>query len=135
MLQIQAKITELLEEGQMVAVASVDLSAAFDVVNHDLLYVRLRRSKVPEDVIDLIKSWLTDRTGFVECGSESSEFFKIPYGTVQGSVLGPILFSILIAPMLDKFDATAYADDSYLVKGANTIDELKIQIQISITEL
>jgi len=135
MLQIQAKISEMLENNLQVAVASIDLSAAFDLVDHNLLYMRLARAGLPGDVIDLIKVWLTDRTGYVECGSEVSEFFKITYGTVQGSVLGPVLFSIYIAPMLEKFDATAYADDSYLIRGENNITDLKESIQKSLKEL
>jgi hypothetical protein len=49
----------------------------------------------------------------VEVDGESSEFFLIQEGTVQGSVLGPILFNLFMRPLLEKVNGPAYADDSY----------------------
>jgi len=58
MLQIQAKITDILESGKQVALISLDLSAVFDAVNHKLLLKRLKEVRISTDVQELLKSWL-----------------------------------------------------------------------------
>jgi len=125
MLQIQAKICEALENENLVAMISLDLSAAFDVVNHTLLMKRLNDSNLPSDVIDLIGQWLKNREAYVEIGGDTSNFFKVDKGTVQGSVLGPILFAIYVKDLLDIEPVTIYADDNYLVCTGN--DELNLR--------
>ena len=98
---------------EYVAVASLDLSAAFDVVNVDLLLKRLKIMGMPEDLVKLLTSWLTDRAAYVEVDGECSEYFLVQEGTVQGSVLGLILFNLFIRPLLETANCPAYADHSY----------------------
>jgi len=74
-LQIQAKIADLLEDNNTVGIVSLDLTAAFDVVDHELLFKRMSRAGLPNDVIILVREWLTNRTAYVECGNDTSEFF------------------------------------------------------------
>jgi hypothetical protein len=98
---------------EYVAVASLDLSAAFDVVNVDLLLKRLEKMGIPKDLTKILTSWLKDRAAYVEVDGELSEFFLVTEGTVQGSVLGPVLFNLFLKPLLEKTNSPAYADDSY----------------------
>ena len=95
---IQSRVAALMDQDQYVAVASLDLSAAFDVVNVDLLLVRLRKKGLPTDVVKLLESWLKDRQSYVEVRNCCSQYFGSDDGTVQGSILGPILFSLFISP-------------------------------------
>jgi hypothetical protein len=67
--EIQSRVSALMDQDQYVAMASLDLSAAFDVVNVDLLLVRLRKMGLPTDVINLLESWLKDRQCYVEVRS------------------------------------------------------------------
>ena len=76
--------------------ASVDLSAAFDLVNIDLLMERLRIIGLPGDVVDLIRDWLRDRFLYVEIGDLTSVLHDINSGTIQGLILGPILYAIYV---------------------------------------
>ena len=93
--------------------ASVDLSAAFDVVNIDLLMKRLRILGLPGDVLSLIETWLRKRLFYVDINGEVSKFYEINYGTIQGSILGPILYAIYVSPLFDLTELCNFADDNF----------------------
>ena len=109
-----------MDEDQYVAMASLDLSAAFDVINIDLLLKRLEIMGMPGDLISLLESWLRDRLCYVEVRNNCSEYYNSNCGTVQGSILGPVLFNLYLSPLLEKEEMTSYADDSYLIKASKT---------------
>ena len=69
--------------------SSIDLSAAFDVVNVELLIKRLRIIGMPNDVIELITIWLEQRYYYVSLDTGNSYVRSSTVGTVQGSILGP----------------------------------------------
>jgi len=135
LLKIQTKIVEELESGKIVGMISLDLSSAFDVVDHDLLVQRMKTAKIPNDVIDLVSCWLSDRSAYVECETKTSFFYRVEKGTVQGSVLGPVLFAIFIAPLLNSFNSTMFADDNYVIETATNINDLKVKIQQKTTSI
>jgi hypothetical protein len=81
---------------------------------------------LPRDVISLLESWLKDRQCYVEVRNSCSQYFDSNDGTVQGSILGPILFSLFVSPLLEKEDVMSYADDNYLIRG-NKIKEVALQ--------
>ena len=75
----------------------LDLSAAFDTVDHDKLLEILEREIGIEGVaLSWFRSFLKGRTQKVKIGDEYSELSELLYGVAQGSVLGPILFKIYI---------------------------------------
>ena len=131
--EIQSRVAALMDQDEYVAMASMDLSAAFDVVNVELLLSRLKIMGLPEDVINLLQSWLTNRICYVEVRNSCSQYYETYAGTVQGSVLGPVLFSLFVSPLLEKEDIISYADDSYVVRGSRSkqtaIQRLQFQIQ------
>jgi hypothetical protein len=133
--EIQSRVAALMDQDQYVAMASLDLSAAFDVVNVDLLLLRLRKMGLPIDVINLLESWLKDRQCYVEVRSSCSRYFDSDEGTVQGSILGPILFSLFISPLLKKEDMISYADDSYLIRGNKNKDLALQRLQFQIKKV
>ena len=55
-----------MDKGHYVAVASLDLSAAFDVININLLLTRMGKMGIALDVVDLTSAWLSDRSAYVE---------------------------------------------------------------------
>jgi hypothetical protein len=130
---IQSRVAALMDQQEYVAMASLDLSAAFDVVNVDLLLARLRKMGLPTDVINLLAAWLRGRQCYVEVRNCCSQYFGSEDGTVQGSILGPILFSLFISPLLEKEDLISYADDSYLIRSNKSkeiaLQRLKFQMQ------
>ena len=96
--------------------ASLDLSAAFDVVNIGLLLKRLKIIGLPPDIIKLIKIWLENRYFYVNIGNDNSYMTSSNTGTVQGSTLGPILYAIYVSPLFDLEKITNYADDNYVIR-------------------
>ena len=106
--------------------ASIDLSAAFDVVNIDLLMVWLRKIGLPSDVVSLIDVWLRDRYFYVEIADLTSCLFEINSGTIQGSILGPIIYAIYVSPLFDLADLSNFADCNFIL----TFNKIKIQAKI-----
>ena len=114
-IQLQSLIARALDEDNHALMASIDLSAAFDVVNIDLLMVRLRKIGLPGDVVALIDVWLRDRYFYVEVAGLNSCFYEINSGTIQGSILGPILYAIYVSPLFDLTDLSNFADDNFIL--------------------
>ena len=125
-LEIQSKIAAICDEGKCAAMSSLDLSAAFDVVNRPLLIRRLRVIGLPESIVTLIQDWLTDRLAYCEVGGVTSMMRMIEEGTIQGSILGPLLFAIFVSPLWDIIEATSFADDNYIInEGRDVVDSLQ----------
>ena len=72
----------------------LDLSAAFDTVDHSILVNRLRNDYgLCEKAFDWLESYLTDRYQSVHSRDNPSDYTKLNFVVSQGSVLGPLLFS------------------------------------------
>jgi hypothetical protein len=121
-LALQSIISRAIDEKNYVAVASLDLSAAFEVVDRTLLNERLKIMGLPDDVRKLIEDWLSSRCSYVVAYGHTTYMEESNTGTVQGSVLGPILFSLFIRPVNDIEEITTYADDNYVYKIGGDID-------------
>ena len=98
----------------------LDLSAAFDTIDHSILLSRLTSFYgISGSALDLVRSYLTDRTQSVVLNNCSSPPTSINTGVPQGSVLGPLLFSLYIYPISQIFYNYAisfhiYADDTQI---------------------
>ena len=66
------------------------------------------------EFLHLILSYISDRSQYVQIGSNKSCHKKINFGVPQGSILGPILFNIYVSDMKNEFDSPCiqYADDT-----------------------
>jgi len=135
LLEIQNRISRNINRGKYHEMISLDLSAAFDMVNHEILVERMKTAGLPNDIINILKNWLTGRKAYVECGWEVSDLFPVTDGTVQGSVLGPILFAIFVRPMSEMFECTSFADDSYIDDGDYNLELLVQRLQSNATRL
>jgi len=114
-LTLQNIIASAMDEDCYVAVASMDLTAAFDVLNVDLLLKRLDIMGIPNDILQLITAWLKNRLAYVEVGSSCSDYYPVDFGSGQGSILGPVLFNYYMAPLVIERRLLTYADDNYQV--------------------
>ena len=112
---LQSIISRATDENNFVIMASLDLSAAFDLVNVELLIKRLRVMGLPIDLVKMISIWLTDRKQYVEISGLSSAILDLDSGTVQGSILGPLLYAIFVSPLFDLANLTNFADDNFIV--------------------
>ena len=87
-------------KGPVTALTLLDLSAAFDTIDHTILLDRLNGYYgISELALGWFKSYQSGRTHSVKVGSTLSHPVGLQYGVPQGSVLGPILFSLYTNPI------------------------------------
>ena len=115
-LTLQSIIAREMDKDCYVAMSSLDLSAAFDLVNLNLLIKRLRIMGIPNDLIQLLEIWLRQRSFYVEANGQNSTILETNVGTIQGSILGPILYALFIRPLYKITKVTTFADDNYIIK-------------------
>ena len=94
--KLKSMIARALDEDEHLLMVSIDLSSTFDVVNIGLLLQRLRVAGLPLDLVDLIEVWLRNRLFYVEANGQTSNCFESNFGTIQGSILGPIVYAIFV---------------------------------------
>ena len=121
LLSIKNEVHLSLARGEPTALVLLDLSAAFDTIDHSSLLRYLKSwFGLGGTVLKWFASYLGDRCQVVKIGSTLSELSKLIYGIPQGSVLGPLLFSLYTTPLSKiirlhphiKFHF--YADDTQL---------------------
>ena len=119
-LKVLSDILLAVDSGDLAVLTLLDLSAAFDTVDPEILLRRLRVSYgLDGSVLGWFTSYLHDRTQFVRCGSHTSTPTPVSYGVPQGSVLGPILFLLYTADLIRLVESHGlsphlYADDTQI---------------------
>ena len=89
-------ILESMDNKHLTALLLLDLSKAFDNIEHNILLQKLQLMEVSKTTLEWFKSYLSDRRQFVCLAHQRSESRTITYEVPQGSILGPILFSMYI---------------------------------------
>ena len=100
-LKVLSDVLMAVDEGNMAALALLDLSSAFDSVDHDTLLQRLQTSYGFDGIaLSWFTSYLKGRVQNVRLSTTSSLLSVLYFGVPQGSVLGPILFLLYTADLL-----------------------------------
>ena len=136
LLKIQNDIAISMDKGKAVGLVLLDLSAAFDTIDHTILFNCLQHWYGIDGVVrKWVQSYLNSRKQRIKIDGHLSDAFQLPYGVPQGSVLGPLLFTLYTTPLssvISQFNVThhLYADDTqiYLELDSRNFDS-------SITEL
>ena len=107
----------------------MDLSKAFDTLDHNILLNKLHYYGIKGKELDWFKSYLTNRFQFVEIDGTISDTNLLTTGVPQGSVLGPLLFLIYmndIETVSETFKAILFADDSTFITTINASQPAKL---------
>ena len=117
------QIKESIRHGDHVLGIFIDLSKAFDTIDHNLLIKKLEHYGIRGNAILLIKSYISNRKQCVSALGEISDYLNIIYGVPQGSCLGPLLFLIYIndiSNVCKNNDLILFADDTNIFVKSKT---------------
>ena len=120
LLKIVDDLYRVLDSKSAAVLIGLDLSAAFDTIDHGILIDRLRSTfGVSGTALAWVRSYLHSRTQFVKVNNEQSPVTTVNVGVPQGSVLGPFPFSVYVSPISDIISSFGvqyhqYADDTQL---------------------
>jgi exonuclease III len=141
-------VTEYYVDGlSTVNVATLDLTKAFDMVNHSVLFQKLIKLCIPSIVLQLLINWYTCSSVCVRWGAFTSSCFQLLCGVRQGGVLSPILFCVYVDSVIQRLQDSKlgcwlgevfvgcimYADDIVLLSAS--VCELQMMIDVCVQEL
>ena len=114
----------------------INLSKAFDSLQHDILLDKLTHYGITSTANKFMKSYLSNRKQYVQIGDIALKLRPVTTGVPQGSIVGPLLFNILINDIVmanHKFNYILYADDTTLNSTLDCFGNGKNEIQDSKT--
>ena len=117
-----------LHKGGYVCAIFMDLSKAFDTLNHKLLIAKLGAYGFDTKALYYIKSYLDNRKQRVRVNSNFSSWQEISAGVPQGSILGSLLFNIFVNDLflfVSSSNLSNYADDNTLYTSGYNLKEVK----------
>ena len=112
----------------------LDFEKAFDTVSHDLLKAKLRGYGINRNTLNWIDAFLSNRTQSVVVNGHKSKTSNVISGVPQGTVLGPLLFSLYINDIAKDIDSTVrlFADDCVCYRNIDSIEDCeKLQSDIN----
>lgn len=137
LLKVHNDIVHAMDSNKAVLFVALDLSAAFDTLDHPILLKRLEvRFGVSGSALEWFKSYLTGRSQEVTVKDAVSDMVPLRFGVPQGSVLGPLLFTAYNSPLGDIIRSfllpyVLYADDSGLYIIFDPKNPMEVQNVIS----
>ena len=120
LLKVVDDIMDGIDDSEASLLILLDFSKAFDTVNHRLLLEKLSILGFHNDALQWVKSYLTDRKQQVKTENGVSKFIFLKNGVPQGSILGPLLFTIMVLDIRQHINFAShhsYADDLQLYKS------------------
>ena len=125
--------------GEAVAIIAYDLSAAFDTISIDPLTEKLEAAGLTGTPLKWMRSYMSDRSQQVIWNNNKSSPLSLTHGVPQGSILGPLLFLVMVAnlpsyvthgvPNNVKANMMCYADDSTLYASSKSITLLREELE------
>ena len=116
-----------IDRGKVFGALLKDLSKSFDCLNHDLLIAKLNAYGFSLPALRLIHDYLLNKKQRTRVNNSYSTWVEIVFGVPQGSILGPLLFTIFLADLFfvaNSMDIANYANENTPYATANDIDSL-----------
>ena len=116
-----------LDKGLYTGVVLLDLQKAFDTVDHHILLSKLRAIGADDYAVKWFSSYLNERKQFFDVLGTFSSKEGIRCGVPQGSILGPLLFTLYVNDMSTAVncDLCLYADDSMLLVSGKNVTQIE----------
>ena len=115
--QLTHSIRSGLDAREVCIAVFLDLAKAFDTVPHDVLLRKLQHYGVRYRELDWFASYLSNRKQYVELNGARSELAPVSFGLPQGTILGPLFFTLMLNDLFHSqpLEAIAFADDTTLI--------------------
>jgi len=133
--RVQEDLLAIVDSGSPALLISLDVSAAFDSIDHEILLDRLQLDiGVTGVVLAWLRSFLTDRTQYVGMGGIKSSMSSCGCGVPQGSILEPVLFSLFLSPISRviapfRLEHHVYSDDLNIISSFVPSDDSQYNIE------
>jgi len=137
LIEIVDNIRENIDNGLSVLGIFLDLSKAFDMVNHNILLYKIQHYGIRGNIYKWFQTYLTNRSQVTFVNNTHSNPLTVKLGVPQGSVLGPLLYLLYvndISHVLDHDDNSIrlFADDTNIFIVGNNINDIKCRAQTSL---
>jgi len=121
---VRSIVDKIVQGGSTANLCALDMSKAFDKVNHYALFLKLMKRKIPNGLLALLVSWFSECYSCVKWDSVFSDIFRVEFGVRQGSVLSPFCLPYILMTLQNPVRLSIglyivlYADDILLLTSS-----------------